>query len=153
MKPQTTSIWDSLQDHEVYHRSLVLFPYPKLPSISNPSAEFSDFSSLGFKPLVGDTSSRSFIKTKVLRDQGFPNPKSVRYPGKQDHRINSKFSESQKIRFLTKVKDEESVGETGKIFKTSQTQCSPVENVVQSVNNNMRRTYDKQSKLKELIKK
>lgn len=155
MKPQKNTMWDSLQDHSMYQRSLVLFPYPILPSISKPSDEFAGFASLGYKPLVGDTTTRPFVKAKVLRDQELMlSSRSVHVSPKQHHRIDSNFTESQKIRFLSKTEDEknDTVGSV-RTFRNSQTQSSPVETSSQSVNNAMNRTYAKQAKLQELTKK
>lgn len=155
MKPQKNTMWDSLQDHAMYQRSLVLFPYPKLPSISKPSDEFAGFGSLGYKPLVGDTTTRPFVKAKVLRDQEvMSSSRSVHVSPKQHHRIDSKFTESQKIRFLGKTEDgkTDTVGSV-RTYRDSHTQSSPMETTSQSVNNAMNRTYAKQAKLQELTRK
>lgn len=95
------------------------------------------------------------MKAKVLRDQEvMSSSRSVHVSPKQHHRIDSKFTESQKIRFLGKTED----GKTDTVgsvctYRDSHTQSSPMETTSQSVNNAMNRTYAKQAQLQELTKK
>jgi hypothetical protein len=157
MKPHSKSIRDHLNDHEVYHRSLVLFPYAKLPNISEPPSNTDDFSNLnsdGYKPLVGDTSCRSFLKAKVLRNRWkASSAKTSQKSRKLDHRMDSQFSESQKIRFLTSVKSRGADANNRAKVKVAESVYKPNPSSLQIVDNDLRRTYGKQAQLKELVKK
>lgn len=129
MKPTSKSIRVCFNDHDVYHRSLVLFPYPKLPNISEPpstNGDLSKFTSVGYKPLVGDTRSRSFLKAEVLRHHWEESPAKPSFISrKRDFRMDSQFSESQKIRFLTSVKSSRADTNKTSNVKTADTVYKP----------------------------
>lgn len=133
-----------------YARSLVLFPSQKrAKTLDNFNTNASSYE---YKPLVGD---RVILKAQLLRE--FPNdsvPNDRNGAGKVDNRRNDRFSDSLN-RYGIYRSDPEIQKKTSHMSSrpTHESDVGQKTSSVQRVTNEMERTYGKQAKLKEMIKK